>query len=376
MKVYAKRDWPIKRSKNWHPQSASIIIDNYNYAAFISKAIDSALAQTHKAQVIVVDDGSTDGSQDIIASYGRTIESVLKENGGHASAFNAGFTQAHGDIVLFLDSDDMIESNAVETLLEIWRPEAVVAHYAMTVIDSNDNPRGSVPGPHSRLLEGDARDELLTTGTFPSTVTSGMAFARNVLDQIMPIPEADFSQGADGYLVRAAAFFGPFQYVDSRLSRYRVHDRNDSNPWGARRTVVAGFRHRIKLEQNFLETTRKFAAAFKLPVSSDLGERNLIYVSSRLFSLVLDPANHPITSDRRSTLLRRYIARSWASPTPLRRRVMEITVATLSVLSKPSTAMVLVRWMGDSNARPSWFKNLADKLRRKQDNQPHSRRTQ
>ena len=62
---------------------ASILINNYNYGRFLGKAIDSALSQTYEnLEVIVVDDGSTDGSLEIIASYGDRISSVLKKNGG------------------------------------------------------------------------------------------------------------------------------------------------------------------------------------------------------------------------------------------------------------------------------------------------------
>jgi glycosyltransferase involved in cell wall biosynthesis len=86
----------------------SIIINNYNYGRFVREAIDSGLNQTYShKEVIVVDDGSTDDSREIIASYGNGITSVLKENGGQASAFNAGFAVSQGDIICFLDADDI-----------------------------------------------------------------------------------------------------------------------------------------------------------------------------------------------------------------------------------------------------------------------------
>src|SRR3954451_20463787 len=93
----------------------SIVIDNYNYARFLPEAIESALAQTYPdTEVIVVDDGSTDDSREIIASYGSRVRPVLKTNGGQASAFNAGFAASRGDVVLFLDSDDTLFPEAVE----------------------------------------------------------------------------------------------------------------------------------------------------------------------------------------------------------------------------------------------------------------------
>src|SRR2546428_10583836 len=94
---------------------ASIIINNYNYRRFLREAVDSALNQTYRnTEVIVVDDGSTDGSPEIIASYGDRIIPVLKQNGGQNSALNAGFSSSRGDVILFLDSDDVLLPTAVE----------------------------------------------------------------------------------------------------------------------------------------------------------------------------------------------------------------------------------------------------------------------
>src|SRR5215213_900396 len=85
----------------------SVIIDNYNYGRFLREAIDSALGQTYpRVEVIVVDDGSTDDSRAVIAAYGDRVVPVLKENGGQASAFNAGFAASRGELICFLDADD------------------------------------------------------------------------------------------------------------------------------------------------------------------------------------------------------------------------------------------------------------------------------
>ena len=69
----------------------SIIINNYNYGNFLPIAISSALKQTYSnVEVVVVDDGSTDNSREVVAGYGDHIVPILKENGGQASAFNSG----------------------------------------------------------------------------------------------------------------------------------------------------------------------------------------------------------------------------------------------------------------------------------------------
>ncbi|MGL5878790.1 MAG: glycosyltransferase family 2 protein, partial [Xenococcaceae cyanobacterium] len=104
----------------------SILINNYNYGKFLPEAIDSALAQTYdRCETIVVDDGSTDNSQEIIASYGDRIVPIFKTNGGQASAFNAGFAASSGDIICFLDADD------------VFLPEKAAA-IASVAIDNRD----------------------------------------------------------------------------------------------------------------------------------------------------------------------------------------------------------------------------------------------
>src|SRR5256712_12270693 len=106
---------------------ATIIVNNYNYGRFLPEAIDSALNQTYRnIEVIVVDDGSTDGSPEIIASYGDRIVPVLQQNGGQNSAFNGGFSVSSGDLILFVDSVDGLLATAVEAALEAFAEPDVV----------------------------------------------------------------------------------------------------------------------------------------------------------------------------------------------------------------------------------------------------------
>src|SRR5256886_12063249 len=107
----------------------SILINNYNYGRFLREAIDSALRQTYtNTEVIVVDDGSTDDSRPIIAGYGSRIVPVLKENGGQASAFNAGFAVSKGQWICFLDSDDFFAPAKAQAIADNARlfPEAAL----------------------------------------------------------------------------------------------------------------------------------------------------------------------------------------------------------------------------------------------------------
>ena len=88
-------------TKPGHQPLVSILINNYNYADFLDHAIRSALDQARSyepVEIVVVDDGSTDHSRQIIKSYAGAIVGIFKENGGQASAFNAGVRASRGEI--------------------------------------------------------------------------------------------------------------------------------------------------------------------------------------------------------------------------------------------------------------------------------------
>lgn len=90
----------------------SVVIPCYNGSNFLRIAIDSALNQTHvKPEVIVVNDGSTDGSLAIMESYGSRIHIVNQSNSGLPAARNAGINEASGDLFAFLDADDWWETD-------------------------------------------------------------------------------------------------------------------------------------------------------------------------------------------------------------------------------------------------------------------------
>ena len=85
----------------------SVIIGNYNYGYFLAEAIESVLQQTYRHfELIVVDDGSTDNSREVIESYGEQVVAIFQPNKGQGEAFNVGITKAQGEIICFLDADD------------------------------------------------------------------------------------------------------------------------------------------------------------------------------------------------------------------------------------------------------------------------------
>lgn len=357
---------PIAAARLWstRPQSASILINNYNYGQFVGLAIESALAQTYAAQVVIVDDGSTDQSRQIIDSYAARLRAIYTTNRGQGAAMNAAFAEATGDLVLFLDADDMLAPTVVETLLREWQPGSVLLQYPLHIVDAAGHRVGIHPDPPSSLSYGDVRDELLRTGSFGANVTSGLAFLREALLPIMPMPVAKVRNAADGYLVRAIAFAGAVQRLEQPLASYRRHERNDSNVCAAPGGLADGFRKKIEYTRNELDVTREFAARYGLEARPDLGEQDADYVGYRLFLLLVDPTAQRLVGARRRDLLPRYLATRWASPWPVQRRLLAIGVAVAASVVPTPAARNLLTWLHDPESRPEWWRAVARRLRR------------
>jgi glycosyltransferase involved in cell wall biosynthesis len=228
----------------------TILINNYNYGRYLREAIDSALAQTWtRREIIVVDDGSTDDSREIIHGYGNSIVPVLKENGGQASAFNEGFAASRGDIVCFLDADDVFLPRKLERIVQAWyrSPDAGLIYHQLQFINENGRRVGrSWP---SSVLRGwlKARVER-SGGWWPLPTTSGLACSRAYLGRILPMPCAPYRLCADAYIGGLAPFLTAILGIREPLAMYRLHSANNHNTSVASDVEVRRRMHRYEVE--------------------------------------------------------------------------------------------------------------------------------
>lgn len=274
----------------------SVIIPNYNYAEFIGPAIDSALAiDGFEVQVIVVDDGSTDASRDVIARYAGRIDSVLQANAGQYMAYNAGYRLARGDVVIFLDSDDLLDPSVMREIAAVWRPGLSKVQFRLRVVDAAARPLGSsFPQFAGVPTAADIRRWASATTTYPTPPGSGNAYSRAYLDQIFPLDEACGRPG-DSCCVAAAPFLGDVATLDTTLGSYRVHGRNDG---AASRLDAAQFHlHVVRARQRSVYVQR-IARRVGIEVADRALDASLQYLPYRLASLRLAPATHPIAGDR------------------------------------------------------------------------------
>jgi len=204
----------------------SVIIPVFNGERTIAAAIDSALAQEFEgaAEVIVVNDGSTDASEEIVRGYGDRITVVTQENRGPAAARNAGVRASHGEYVAFLDADDIwIPGKLRKTLaaLDSDRGAAMVYSNAL-MIDNSGKPLGTTYTPQAQK-RAPAMEDLLSGlwNILPSTAV----MKRASYDAIGGFRE-EFATGhpqwEDSYFMIVAREQGRFVYLDEPAVLYRA----------------------------------------------------------------------------------------------------------------------------------------------------------
>ena len=215
---------------------ASVLITNYNYGRFLGYAVDSALAQTWPhVQVVVVDDGSTDESRALLDTYGDTIETIYKANGGQASCVDLGVPRLTGDAVILLDADDMLDPTAIEKTIGFFADPAVVkVHWPMATVDRSGFPTGQVRWQN--LPTGSVRNHALKVGPASHTTPACSAnfWRRSFFDALVPLPSnGSLANIVDSVLFTFAPFFGEFRAHGEPLTFYRVHGNNISTRFAA-----------------------------------------------------------------------------------------------------------------------------------------------
>jgi glycosyltransferase involved in cell wall biosynthesis len=266
----------------------SVVINNFNYAEFLGLCIESAVSQTFEnVEVIVSDDGSTDNSRAIIESYGSSIIASFKDNGGQGSALNAGYQMSSGDLIIFLDADDILSPSCVSEVVRHWQPDLMKLHFNLAIIDSSGKAIGR-PYLKPPLPRGDLRQQLVTEGAVVSMPMSGNVFPRKLLNRIMPIPEKGWERGADVYLFNLAALSGKVGAIDEPLGGYRLHDRNRSAMTKRGKVDKAGLliflQREILTDQSLATYGQKIGVQYQLgTLTSSLPHLQQMFLHEKLY---------------------------------------------------------------------------------------------
>jgi len=230
--------------------TVSVVIPTYNRERFLPPCIDSALAQDYPAfEVVVVDDGSTDGTPKVCEAYGSKIRYFRKPNGGAASALNYGIGKMRGTWFKWLSSDDELEPGALSALVEGARSGAEVVYGDFAKID----PRERVIGKyHERDFH--SQDDFVVGLWWHFAGSAGAAMVqRACFDRVGLFDETlRYAEDYDWWL-RAAMVHGiKFKHIPVSVARYRIHPGQIT-----REKLEATGRLRGKIKQNLARLLRE-----------------------------------------------------------------------------------------------------------------------
>ena len=199
----------------------SVVIPAYNAESYLADAIDSVLSQTYgQIECIVVDDGSTDATGQVIEGYGNRVRPLAQENTGVSAARNLGIAEAVGEFVAFLDADDVWAPEKLERQLVPLRarPDIVFSYGGIELVDAQLRSLGAVPAyPQQEALE---RTLTLRPGGFHLAMT-GIARKEAVVH--LGGFDTRLSTCADADLALRLVDLGRASAVEGLLARYRQH---------------------------------------------------------------------------------------------------------------------------------------------------------
>lgn len=264
---------PIELRALSNRPKVSVLISNYNYAEYICQAIESVLSQTYENfELIICDDGSTDGSQRIIDEYCRhdpRVHLISKENGGQASGFNAAYAYSVGELICFLDSDDLFRSNKLACMVEAHQhaPDAGLGVHRVQRVNKQRKSQGVWP-LGSRLPEGWRGEQILKDGGALGYMppTSGLSLHRTVAERIFPLP-ASFRVCADQVIIRFAPLLTAIARRQEVLAEYRLHG---ANSYERSRMTADSILREITMCKDLWIAQRDFLESLDLELASQL----------------------------------------------------------------------------------------------------------
>jgi glycosyltransferase involved in cell wall biosynthesis len=210
------------------PKLVSVIIPNYNYGKYLPKAIDSVLSQTYSnLEVVVVNNGSTDDSLEVLMGYEGKVKLVDQSNHGQSGARNSGLKHAKGDYLAFLDADDYWHPTKIEKQVSLLSSDVELVYCGISIFLESENRLVSLQYPQ---YHGECSQNFVTKPGV-SIVLSGEStaiFTRNLLEKV-GIFDAELNSAAGWDFFRRCSKYTEFDFVAEPLTYYRVHDSNMSN---------------------------------------------------------------------------------------------------------------------------------------------------
>jgi glycosyltransferase involved in cell wall biosynthesis len=239
----------IPQNTHQLPDLISVVIPCYNHGKYLPQAIDSVLTQSHRnVEVIVVDDGSTDSTKEVVDSrYAncKAVKYVYQHNQGLSAARNTGIDNSTGNYFVFLDADDWLVDNALSTNLAYLQQNKLLAFVSGGHIILNE--RECYRGERRDTVEANHYHEMLTRNYIG--MHAAVMYQRWVFDEFRFDTGLKASEDYDIYLQVTRKY--PVCHHTHLIAVYRFHDSNMSGD------IYKMFKytlHTLGKQQQFLKT--------------------------------------------------------------------------------------------------------------------------
>ena len=205
----------------------SVVIPVYNQERYVAEAVDSVLRQTYEdVELVVVDDGSSDRTPEILKAYGDRLRYMRQANAGAATALNRGIEAARGELVGWLSSDDVYEPTKVERQVERFaaQPQVSLVYTDFNIIDATGAIRRTVRSPYYA-----DRQEFIRRLILGNFVNGSSVIARKQALMATGLFDPEMTLHADANMWLRMLKRYEFGHVPEVLLNYRVHAGNASN---------------------------------------------------------------------------------------------------------------------------------------------------
>lgn len=294
----------------------SVLIDTYNHERFIADAIESVLRQSFpesEREILVVDDGSNDRTAEVIHKFTPRVRVLRKENGGQASAFNAGIPECRGEIIAFLDGDDWWAQGKLARVVETLAAEpdvGLVGHGITEVyVDGREHSELLKECPRFRIQSAEGARAFRMRKSFLGT--SRMTMRTEILRRIGRVPE-ELKVEADEYLFTLASVLADTMILRESLTYYRLHESNGFQVGDGNATAL---RRKYRVLEDLAKALEKSLKELNLPAEARRPVVDAVQVEADLTRLTIENGwpfetwktelrNYGITCPRASILRR------------------------------------------------------------------------